>query len=360
MSIFQNFFAKRRLAKAQLDAAELANSIAPFLNATGQTALHDLKRSIPFWSLTNGSLRKYLGYVAGVIDAGQQSVLGKTSADDWTATELVFHQVIEAQLDWILGCDSFLEVNRLSLEAGGTAIGGMQRLADFNEAMKLGASDFLLAGSPGFFPKGLYNLGLFLSVQDGTEHNESKEPVPAEYLSEVNIFDSSQDHKLSDTGFFRRKCLAEIYGNCIAKGRNILPSDFVTINRAHIDVQEGPGESNTGNSLDEMNMTIIVSCSEPIIARCLTTSVELDFENCTAVVDNITKYLVFSRGRDEALSLFRLMRMENLVWGPLSGEQEMRDYFLAIGKLEQRVLKVMASAKSIDMQTVERIEAEGL
>jgi len=182
MNIIQSFFAKRKFAKAQADAERIGSAIAPFLNVTGQVALPELKRGISTWNLSNEVLRKYLGYVAGVIDAGQQNTLGKTSTDDWTATELVFHQVIGAQLDWIPGCELFLEMNRQGLEVGGTAIGGMQRLPDFNEAMQLGASDFLSVGSPGFFPKGLHELGLFLSIQDGAENSSRNEPSPDEYL----------------------------------------------------------------------------------------------------------------------------------------------------------------------------------
>lgn len=349
------FFERRKFARAEADAEKIGSLIAPFINATGQAALHDLKRCIPYWSLSNEALRKYLGYVAGVIDAGQQCGLGKTSTDDWTATELVFHQVIGAQLDWIPGCDSFLEVNRLGLEVGGTAIGGMQRLPDFNEAMKLGANDFLSVGSPGFFPRGLHELGLFLSVQDGAERNGNKRVVPNESLSEKNIFDRSQDRALSDVEFFRKECLRAVYGHCIVKDRNIRASDSVIVGPRFINCKDGSDDSISDVSPDEIK----VDCSEPIIARCLTAKSEIDFDNCAAVADNVAKFLIFSRGVECAKVLFQLIRLENLSDWHLLAEQEMKDYLSANHELKQRALKVMASAKSIDMQTVERIEAEG-
>jgi len=93
--------AKRKFAKAEADAEELGKAIAPFIDVIGQFALPELKGNVKSWSLSNRTLINYLGYVAGVIDAEYQSGLGKSSTDDWTATEIVFRQIVEAQLDWI-------------------------------------------------------------------------------------------------------------------------------------------------------------------------------------------------------------------------------------------------------------------
>lgn len=352
MNILKDILAKRKFAKAEADADELGKAIAPFIDVIGQFALPELKENVKSWSLSNRTLISYLGYVTGVIDAEYQSGFGKSSADDWTATEIVFRQIVEAQLDWIPECKKyFLEPSRLGLELGGSTIGGMQRLPGFCEAMKLGREDFLAIGSPGFFPTGLHKLGLFLAVKE----DPFEQPVPEDCLSEKNIFDRLQDHKLSDFGFFRKECLYQIYGYCLVKDRNIRSSDLVMIGTRFINVQDGLEKTNTGDSPDEM----IVSCSEPIIARCLTKKVSIDFDNCSAVADNITKYLIFSRGRDEALCLFRLIRMENVVYPALLDEKDHDDYFLASRELRQQVQKVMTHAVEIDMRYVERTEANG-
>ena len=159
MNILRKFLQRRRFIRAQADAEKILSLIAPFLSVTGELASSTLRRNIPSWSLSNQTLINYLGYVAGVIDAADK-LIGHSSTEDWTATEIAFHQVIDAQLDWIDGIETFVEMNRMSVECGGSTIGGLQEDPHFLAAMQLGGVDFLSIGQPGFFPTGLFELGL--------------------------------------------------------------------------------------------------------------------------------------------------------------------------------------------------------
>jgi hypothetical protein len=360
MNIFQNLFAKRKLSKAEANAKKISSEIAPFLNMIGVCAAPLLHDHVPSWNLSNRVLLNYLGYVAGVVDAAEYCIFGENRTGDLLASEATYYQVVQGQLDWIPGVEIFLAGHDIAFDLGNpNAIGGMKLLPGFIEAMKLGADDYLsmLPGSPlpSSAPVGLHKLGLFLAATTEADDNGSIDPVLGDYLSEENIFDRSQDHKLSDIGFFRKECLAQIYGHCIVKDRNIRDSDFMTIGTRFINVWDGSEKANTGHSTDEM----MVSCSEPIIARCLINNGGIDFDNCCEVADNIAKYLIFSRSRDGALMLFKLIRMANLVAPMLSNEKDMLDYLSTTGELEQQVLEIMAHAQTIDMQNVERIESEG-
>ncbi|MBK7674701.1 MAG: hypothetical protein IPJ27_07975 [Candidatus Accumulibacter sp.] len=159
MGLLSKFLERRRFSRAQAHAEKISSLIAPFINATGELAYNTLQRNIQSWSLSNPTLISYMGYVAGIIDAADNT-LGHSSTEDWTATEIVFHQIIDAQLDWIEGIQVFIEANRLGIECGGSTIGGMQRDPQFMAAMQLGGVDFLSIGQTGFFPKGLFELGL--------------------------------------------------------------------------------------------------------------------------------------------------------------------------------------------------------
>ena len=160
MSLLSKFLQRRKFSKAQAHAGKISSLIAPYINVTGKLAYDSLRKNIKFWDLTNQTLVSYLGYVAGVIDAADNS-LGHSSAEDWTATEIVFHQVIEAQLDWIDGSEAIIKIHNISMESDGSMIGGLQQIAPhFLTAMQLGGVDFLSTARPGFFPKGLFDLGL--------------------------------------------------------------------------------------------------------------------------------------------------------------------------------------------------------
>src|SRR5512139_1351268 len=163
MNVIKQFLKRRKFANAEADAGKIISVIHPFINFIGELSSHSLNQGVSSWSLSNKILLNYLGYVAGVIDAAEHS-LGKTRADDWTASEIVFHQLIVGQLDWIPGSEGFIKLNRMGVESGGSSIAGLQDNPQFLEAMKLGGSDFLSVGSPGFYPKGLFELGLLTGV----------------------------------------------------------------------------------------------------------------------------------------------------------------------------------------------------
>ena len=159
MGLLGKFLERRKISRAKAHAKKISSLIAPFINATGELAYSTLKRNIQSWNLSNSTLINYLGYVAGVIDAAD-NILGHSSTKDWTATEIVFHQIVDAQLDWIDGSQSFIEINKIGIECGGTAIGGMQRDPQFMAAMQLGGVDFISIGQIGYFQIGLFELGL--------------------------------------------------------------------------------------------------------------------------------------------------------------------------------------------------------
>ena len=87
-------------------------------------------------------------------------IVGQQWVKDWSATEIVFHQIIEAHLDWIDGVEPFIEVNKIGIECGGSVISVLQENPLFMTAMQLGGNDFLSAGQVGFFPQGLFKLRL--------------------------------------------------------------------------------------------------------------------------------------------------------------------------------------------------------
>lgn len=141
----------------------------------GELAANTLNREVNIWSLENTTLINYLGYVAGVIDAADNA-MGHSSTNDWTATEIAFHQVIDGQLNWIDGADIFIKMNAMGIECGGSTVGGLQRNPQFLAAMRLGGIDFLSTGTPGFFPSGLFELGL-VTGGESTENNRGQTTV---------------------------------------------------------------------------------------------------------------------------------------------------------------------------------------
>ncbi|HMN13862.1 MAG TPA: hypothetical protein PKD55_16230 [Bellilinea sp.] len=168
MNVIKRFLKRRKFAKAESDAAKITSVIHPFINVTGELSSNALNQGVSSWSLSNKILLNYLGYVAGVIDAAEYS-LTKSRADDWTVSEIVFHQIIVGQLDWIPGSEDFIKLNRMGVECGGSSIAGLQNNPQFLEAMKLGGNDFLSVGSPGFYPKGLFELGLVTGAKPTEE-----------------------------------------------------------------------------------------------------------------------------------------------------------------------------------------------
>lgn len=173
MNAIKLFLKKRKYAKHQADAAKILSLINPYLNLINAGGLQKfiLRQNIPSWNLSNQFLLDYLGYIAGVIDAAEH-LLGSRSTHKWTATEIAFHQVIEARLDWIPGSEVFIKLNRAGIEFGGTTIGGLQTNPQFLEAMRLGGVDFLAYKLPDFHPTGLLKLGLFTGVKPTAEYFE--------------------------------------------------------------------------------------------------------------------------------------------------------------------------------------------
>lgn len=159
MGLLGKFLERRKLSKAKAHAKQISFLIAPFINATGELAHCSIQRNVKSWDLSNPTLVNYLGYIAGVIDAADQA-LGHSSTTDWTATEIVFHQVIEGQFGALDGIEAFLEVNKMGIECGGTIIQWLQEDQKFLAAMQLGGNDFLEVGQLGYFQRGLFELGL--------------------------------------------------------------------------------------------------------------------------------------------------------------------------------------------------------
>ena len=159
MSFISNYFNARKIQRAKVDAEKILNLITPFVNMASELASNALYQNVDYWSLDNITLINYLGYIAGVIDAADNA-MGHSSANDWTATEIAFHNVIDSQLIWIYGAVAFIKMNKNGIERGGSTIGGLQRNPNFLAAMHLGGVDFLSTGTPGFFPVGLFELGL--------------------------------------------------------------------------------------------------------------------------------------------------------------------------------------------------------
>lgn len=165
MNLISKFFDRRKSSRAQAHAKKIFSLISPFIDATGGVSHHALQRGVGFWDFSNPVLINYLGYVAGVIDAADYT-LGRSSDKNWSATEIVFHQIIEAHLDWIDGVEPFIEVNKIGIECGGSVISVLQENPLFMTAMQLGGNDFLSAGQVGFFPQGLFKLRLIAGGSD--------------------------------------------------------------------------------------------------------------------------------------------------------------------------------------------------
>jgi hypothetical protein len=177
MNIIKRFLKKRELVKHQADAERILSLINPYLNYLNAGGLQKfiLQQRISSWSLSNQFLLDYLGYIAGVIDAAD-NLLENRSTDNWTATEIAFHKIIVAQLDWIPGSEAFIELNRIGIEFGGTTIGGLQNNPQFLEAMRLGGIDFLSSRLPDFHATGHHLTGHNkLGLLTGVKHEDTAE-----------------------------------------------------------------------------------------------------------------------------------------------------------------------------------------
>lgn len=164
MGFLNSWIEKRKLSQEIKKAEEIRNVCSQFLNSVVSPFTLEARRSISEWDLSNSLLLNYLGYVAGVLDAAEQTLVsqGKLKRVSNLPTEIAFHQEIRKNLALTAGVQEFLEEHLNDVcYLGGSAIGMLQRDSTFFNAMKMGGQDLMRVGGPNYFPTGLVELGLF-------------------------------------------------------------------------------------------------------------------------------------------------------------------------------------------------------
>ncbi len=329
------FFERRKFARAEADAERIASAIAPFIDAAGPCFIELLEQGVPSWNLNNEVLHSYLGYVSGIINAVQQDTLEKSESKDWAASELVFYKIVEAQLDWIPGSETWLAINGEG-GIGTNAMGGMQMISGFVRASKLGARDYCSRSTEGLIK--------LLSLLNPDKISASDTPnISDEGLIAKFVYRSRQDHKLSDVGFFLKSTLYAVHRHCRFEGRNIVASDLVTISPWDIQVGNGSNDAKSGA------YELAIRCSEPIIARNLISASEINLLNCCVVAQSILLYLIMSRSIEDTEMIMRLIRMDEMSNGP---NQQSPEYM----ELIEQFVRVRAYRNPIDMQSVRKSE----
>ncbi len=159
MGLLAMILGKRKVSRAEAYSEEIKSRVAPYIDATFSLASLTLHLHITYWDLSNPTLLNYLGYVAGIIDAGDLE-LGRAGRDDWTATEIVLHEIIEEKLSWIQGVEEYLKISQIGIASGGTMIGELEKVPAFSSAMRWGINDFLDRNKYDHPPIGLYESGL--------------------------------------------------------------------------------------------------------------------------------------------------------------------------------------------------------
>lgn len=162
---------RARLAKRKVD--KLIDITGPALVPAYHLFEPELRRLVPQWELDNDALMTFLGYVAGIIDAGEYRLFCKPGhpRKGGLIIDLAFHQAINALLKDLPGTNLFLDANLISLKlslegnlGGQGAISGMQSSAAFCRAQLAGGNDFLsliegvLQGRPGVAPLEMFEL----------------------------------------------------------------------------------------------------------------------------------------------------------------------------------------------------------
>lgn len=137
----------------------------PYLKFVVEHGGPRIKKEVPTWNLENVTLQRYLGYVAGVIDACLQNQLGASGTKVHEAVQnRVFHLFIERYLSDVAGVEVFFSINKTMGNLSRSPVGGLQHYDDFLKAEILGGTDWSNLGSRGFFPVGLMDLGFMLPV----------------------------------------------------------------------------------------------------------------------------------------------------------------------------------------------------
>lgn len=152
-----------------LEAEKIIPIVGPYIRLISTITSDKIKREVTRWDLENETLLKYLGYIAGAIDAAESIRIDKSKPLFCKIRDLVFLWQIKENLDWLDGVDVFLHLGKMDLEEDRLTIDGLQSQFLFFEAMIYGGNDYLrgLSGEPGFYPIGLIELGL---ISGGSEN----------------------------------------------------------------------------------------------------------------------------------------------------------------------------------------------
>ena len=178
MGIFNSFalvFGFSKDARTTKKAVKIRDITSQLLLSVPDFTSDYVTNHIPIWDLSNPYLRRYLGYIAGVLDAGAYA-LGRSKYDE-LAIEMVFHGYITRTHSDMPNVTEFLSANETSLrnqldgEYGGSGfIGGLQTYSGFVETQLAGGREFLgmleasQSQNPGWMPIEL--LRLFIVDED--------------------------------------------------------------------------------------------------------------------------------------------------------------------------------------------------
>lgn len=214
-------------------AKSIADLTTPLIETVVSLTIYKVQEDITIWDLSNKTLRRYLGYVAGVLDYADY-VLNEnedTPRNDTTAIDMVFYDFIKKSLSDLTDIQKFLTKEQKSIESrlngenNSGLIGLIEHDQDFSSAFHLGADDFANAieMKKGWYPAGLFQLELISAGENANFGNKNK---PNEQFSiNPNFYGTCPDIKngtlLKEFSFNGRKAI--LFLNCPMSNRHRLP-----------------------------------------------------------------------------------------------------------------------------------------
>lgn len=157
-------------------AGEIAQATTPLLEFSYDFVQLGLSKNVPYWSLENGFLLKFLGYSAGVLECAQSntSKLSGSPAYDSLSIDIAFYWFVDAKLSQIRLADIYLKSLKASIDrrlkspdmSSGLVDGLHVSSDEFARGMMVGTFEYLEfidcaeKKSSGYLPSGVFTLGL--------------------------------------------------------------------------------------------------------------------------------------------------------------------------------------------------------
>jgi len=199
------FAARKRMKCAKSDAREIAKFTEPFIQLVTPLASSGLERNVPVWDLANHDLTKFLAYIGGVLDMAD-FLLKENSGrphNDTLGIYISFYWYVDLAFDGLTNVDQFIKLSNNFIYQtlrNNSEIAGLPWMVDddYEIYQKLGGDDFLrfLVGKAGYFPRGLFELGMFEDPKDPeleASHNDETTKL-IQTSSEYNLEELPTSH----------------------------------------------------------------------------------------------------------------------------------------------------------------------